>query len=132
MINLGDFFNSSVTGVFTTVADNRPYTRVFQVLWYEHNKLFFCTGSKKEVYKQLMNNPNVSFCSENKYNPVLSIYGKAVFLDDISYKERAFKELPMLVNLYQTPQNELFKVFYIDIEEVKTFDYTNGPKLFKV
>lgn len=132
MINLGEFLNSSVGGVFTTVCDNKPYTRVFQVLWYEDNKLFFCTGGKKEVYEQLLNNPNVSFCVENKYNPVLSINGNAIFIDDISYKEKAFKELPMLESIYSSPSNEVFKLFYINITEIKTFSFNEGTKVYKV
>ena len=52
--------------------------------------------------------------------------------DELEYKERAFEILPMLENVYQTPTNENFKVFYIDIKEVKTFSYAEGPKEYSL
>ena len=52
--------------------------------------------------------------------------------DELEYKKRAFEILPMLVSVYQTPTNENFKVFYIDIKEVKTFSYAEGSKEYSL
>lgn len=128
MINFEEILNQKVNGILATINEGKPQTRVFQSLWAENNKVYFCTGAQKDVYKQLVSNPNVSFCVENKFSPVLSVNGEVSVADELEYKERAFKILPMLENIYQTPTNENFKVFYIDIKEVKTFDYAEGPK----
>lgn len=132
MINFEEILNKKVNGVLATIGENGPQTRVFQSLWAEHNKVYFCTGAQKDVYKQLVSNPDVSFCVENKFSPVLSVNGEVSFVDELKYKERAFQVLPMLKSSYQSPTNENFKVFYIDIKQVKTFDYAEGPKEYKL
>lgn len=128
MINFEEILNQKVNGILATINEGKPQTRVFQSLWAENNKVYFCTGAQKDVYKQLVSNPNASFCVENKFSPVLSVNGEVSIADELEYKQRAFEILPMLENLYQTPTNENFKVFYIDIKEVKTFSYAEGPK----
>ncbi len=132
MINFEEILNQKVNGVFATIGENGPQTRIFQCLWAENNKVFFCTGGQKDVYKQLVSNPSVSYCVENKFSPVLSVNGKVSFVEELEYKERAFEVLPMLKNLYQEPTNPNFKVFYIDIKQVKTFSYAEGPKEYKL
>jgi len=127
MINFEEILNKKVNGVLATIGENGPQTRMFQSLWSEDNKVYFCTGAQKDVFKQLVSNPTVSYCVENKFSPVVSVNGKVTIVEGIEYKERAFKILPMLVNLYQTPTNPNFKVFYIDIKQVKTFSYAEGP-----
>jgi hypothetical protein len=47
----------------------------------ENNKVYSCTGAKKDVYKQLVSNPKASFCVENKFAPVLSVNGEVSILD---------------------------------------------------
>lgn len=128
MINFEELLNQKVNGVFTTISEDGPQTRIFQSLWAENNKVYFCTGAKKDVFNQLTNNPKVSFCVENKFSPVVSINGTVSFVEDIEYKERAFQVLPMLKGAYQAPTNPDFKVFYIDIKQVKTFSYSEGSK----
>lgn len=128
MINFEEVLNGKVNGVLATTDGNSIQTRVFQSLWVEGNKVFFCTGAQKDVYKQLIAKPIASFCVENKCSPVLSVNGTVSFVEDMSCKEKAFEVLPMLKNLYQAPTNPNFKVFYIDIKQVKTFSYAEGPE----
>ena len=132
MINFEEILNQKVNGILATINDGKPQTRIFQSLWAENNKVYFCTGAQKDVYKQLVSNPNASFCVENKFSPVLSVNGEVSISDELEYKKRAFEILPMLENVYQTPTNENFKVFYIDIKEVKTFSYAEGPKEYSL
>jgi uncharacterized pyridoxamine 5'-phosphate oxidase family protein len=128
MINFEEILNQKVSGVFATIDENTVQTRVFQSLWVEGNKVYFCTGAQKDVYKQLLSNPNASFCVENKYSPVLSVSGEVYFEEDLKLKEEAFRALPSLKNLYESPENPNFKVFYIDIKTVKTFSFAEGTK----
>lgn len=132
MINFEEILNKKVNGILATINEGKPQTRIFQSLWAENNRVYFCTGAQKDVYKQLVSNPNVSFCVENKFSPVLSVNGEVSMSDELEYKKRAFEILPMLVSVYQTPTNENFKVFYIDIKEVKTFSYAEGSKEYSL
>jgi uncharacterized pyridoxamine 5'-phosphate oxidase family protein len=95
--------------------------------------VYFCTNSEKPVYKQLQANPNVSFCTfPQDFAPVLSINGKAVFVEDMTLKTKTLDENPPIKGIYQTPDNPIFKIFYVDVEEVETFSFAEGPQTHKV
>jgi uncharacterized pyridoxamine 5'-phosphate oxidase family protein len=118
-------------GVLATKNGEKLATRVFQYLFVDGKKVYFCTNSEKPVYAQLKADPNVSFCTfPANFSPVVSVNGKAVFVEDLSLKTRALDENPMIKGLYKTPENPVFKIFYIDTEEVETFSFTEGPKTY--
>jgi len=133
MINFAEILKANPVGVFATVEGNKARTRVFQYLFADGNKVYFCTNSEKPVYKQMAANPNVSFCTyPQNFAPVLSVNGKAVFVEDIALKTRALDENPPIKGIYKTADNPVFKIFYIEIEEVETFSFEEGPKTYKV
>lgn len=133
MIDYVSILKENPAGVLATVNDEKLATRVFQYLFSEENKVYLCTNSEKPVYKQMMENPSVSFCTYPKnYSPVLSVNGKAVFVDDLALKTRALDENPGIKGIYKTPDNPIFKIFYIDVEEIQTFNFTEGPKTYTV
>lgn len=118
-------------GVLATKNGEKMATRVFQYLFADGKKVYFGTNSEKPVYAQLKADPNVSFCTfPANFSPVVSINGKAVFVEDLSLKARALDENPMIKGIYKTPENPVFKIFYIDTEEVETFSFTEGPKTY--
>ena len=133
MFDFATILKANPNGVFATQEGNKVRTRVFQYLFADGNKVYFCTNSEKPVYKQLQANPNVSFCTfPQNFTPVLSINGKAVFVEDIKLKTRALDENPPIKGIYQTPDNPIFKIFYVDVEEVETFSFAKGPQTYKV
>ena len=133
MINYAEILKANPNGVLATQDGNKVKTRVFQYLFADGNKVYFCTNSEKPVYKQIQANPNVSFCTfPQNFTPVLSINGKAVFVEDMALKTKALEENPPIKGIYQTPDNPIFKVFYISVEEVETFSFAEGPKTYKV
>jgi uncharacterized pyridoxamine 5'-phosphate oxidase family protein len=133
MINYVEILKAHPAGVFATIDGTKVRTRVFQFLFADGNKVYFCTNSEKPVYQQLQVNPNVSFCTfSQNFAPVLSVNGKVVFVDDLSLKTRALEENPPIKGIYKTPDNPVFKVFYIDVEEVETFSFEEGPKAYTI
>jgi uncharacterized pyridoxamine 5'-phosphate oxidase family protein len=129
MMNFAAILKENPVGVFASLDGNKVNTRVFQHLFSEGKKVYFCTNSEKSVYKQLQANPNVSFCTyPQNFSPVLSVNGKAVFVEDIALKTRALDENPPIKDIYKTPDNPIFKIFYIDVEEVKTFSFEQGSR----
>jgi len=132
MINYAEILKANPNGVLATQEENKVKTRVFQYLFADGKKVYFCTNSEKPVYKQLQANPNVSFCTyPQNFTPVLSINGKAVFVEDKTLKARALDENPPIKGIYQTADNPIFKIFYIEVEEVETFSFAEGPKSYK-
>lgn len=128
MIDYAAILAQSPNGMLATQDGRKVKTRVFQYLFADGNKVYFCTNSEKPVYAQLQKNPQVSFCTyPNNFTPVVSVNGKAVFLEDAALKARALDENPGIKSIYNTPDNPIFKIFYIDVEEVETFSFADGP-----
>lgn len=133
MIDYAAVLKENPNGVLATQDGTKVKTRVFQYLFTDVNKVYFCTSNQKPVYNQIKANPYVSFCTyPADFAPVVSVNGNAVFVDDISLKARALDENPGIKGLYKTPDNPVFEIFYIDVEEVETFSYSDGPKTYTI
>jgi uncharacterized pyridoxamine 5'-phosphate oxidase family protein len=129
--------------VFVKILQEHPYgvlanrngrmirTQIMTFRFAEGNRVYFETNSLKPVYKQLRRYPYVSYCTyAEEFEPVLSINGKVVFVEDPALKSRLFNENINLKSKYQSPENPNFKVFYIDTEEIETFGAA-GVKIYK-
>ena len=133
MIDYAAILKANPNGVLATQTGDKIKTRVFQYLFSDGNKVYFCTSNEKPVYSQIKANPYVSFCTyPADFAPVLSVNGKAVFVNDITLKIRALDENPGIKGIYNTPDNPVFEIFYIDVEEVETFSFAEGPKTYTV
>jgi uncharacterized pyridoxamine 5'-phosphate oxidase family protein len=66
------------------------------------------------------------------FNPVLSLNGKVVFVDDLNLKARALDENPEIKGIYNTPDNPVFQLLYIDVAEIETFSFAEGPQSYKL
>ena len=131
MIDYAAILKANPNGVFATQDNGKIKTRVLQYLFADGKKVYFCTNNEKQVYKQLKANPYVSFCTfPANFSPVLSVNGKAIFVNDIALKTRALDENPLIKDIYKTPANPIFELFYIEVEEVKTFSFAEGPKVY--
>ena len=131
MFDFVPILKENPNGVLATQDGVKVKTRVFQYLFADGKKVYFSTNGEKPVYAQLKANPQVSFCTyPNNFSPVLSANGKAVFVEDIGLKTRALDENPQIKGIYKTPDNPIFKIFYIDVEEIETFSFTEGPKTY--
>jgi len=133
MIDYVAILKANPNGVLATQDGRGVKTRVFQYLFADGKKVYFCTGSEKPVYAQLQANPNVSFCTHpTDYSPVLSLNGHAVFVDDTALKTRTLDENPHIKGIFNSPDNPVFKMFYIDVAEIETFSFAEGPKSYKL
>ncbi len=133
MIDYAAILKANPNGVLATQDDGKVKTRVFQYLFSDGNKVYFCTSNQKPVYAQMQQNPNVSFCTfPADFSPVLSVNGRAVFVNDRALKARALEENPGIQGIYDTPDNPAFEIFYIDVVEAETFSFTEGTKTYTV
>lgn len=133
MIDYTAILKANPNGVMATQDDGRIKTRVFQYLFSDGDKAYFCTSNDKQVYEQIKATPYVSFCtSAAGFAPVLSVNGKAVFVSCTELKARALDENPAIKGIYGTPDNPAFEMFYIAVEEVKTFSFAEGPKTYTI
>lgn len=133
MIDYAAILKKNPNGVMATQAEGRIKTRVFQYLFSDENKVYFCTSNEKAVFKQIKAHPYVSFCTHpSNFATVLSVNGKAVFVDDAPLKARALDENPGIKSIYHTPDNPAFELFYIEVKEVETFSFAEGAKSYTV
>ncbi len=132
MFDFEKIFAENPCGVFATQDGDGVKTRVFQYLFTDRMRVYFCTGAAKDVYKQMTTNPNVSFCTwAPNFAPVVSVDGKATFVEDMALKKRILDENPAIKGIYRSEDNPEFKVFYVAVEEVRTFSFAEGPKAYK-
>jgi len=129
MIDYNKILKENSYGILATLDDSKPKTRIFQYLFSEKNKVYLATTNNKNVYKQLKKCPYVSFLSHSEdYLSFISVNGNIHFTDDIDFKTRVLNEYPAIKELFKTPDNSIFELFYIDAEEIRSFDlktYTN-------
>lgn len=131
MVDYVSILQDNPNGVMATRDGEKLRTRVFQYLFADGKKIYFCTGSKKPVFAQMQQNPNVSFCTYPKnFTPVVSLSGKVTFVEDKALKTRALDENPSIKSIYGSPENPVFQLLYIDVEEIETFSFTEGTKQY--
>jgi uncharacterized pyridoxamine 5'-phosphate oxidase family protein len=119
-------------GVLANRNGEKIRTQIITFQFAEGNRIYFCTNNEKPLYRQLLAHPYVSYCTyAEQYEPVLSLNGKVVFVEDRALKSRALEGSANVKRLYQTPDNPNFELFYIDVEEIETFD-SEGAKIYRV
>jgi uncharacterized pyridoxamine 5'-phosphate oxidase family protein len=119
-------------GVLANRKGKKLRTQIITFQFAEGNKAYFCTNREKPFYKQLRDNPYVSYCTFPKdFEPVLSINGKVVFTEDRALKLRALEGNPYVKKNFQNPDNPVFKLFYIEVEEIETYG-SEGPHVYGV
>ncbi len=126
------FLSDAGTFYVATVDGDKPKVRPFGLAIEHDGKIYFVTGNKKEVYKQLQTNPYFEVSTTAKDGSWIRLKGKAVFENNIEVKKKAFDIIPALANLYNTPSDPVFEVFYIDEGEASIYSFTGAPKTIKV
>ena len=131
MVDYAKFLRETPYGVLATRFEDEVRTRMFQFLFAEGNKVYFCTSAKKPVYQQLKAHPVASFCVRDEgFKPVLSVSGKVHFSKDEELKRRALDEHPRIVGVHLDSESPDFALFCIEVEEVKTFSFAEGPRTY--
>jgi uncharacterized pyridoxamine 5'-phosphate oxidase family protein len=117
----------SSIGYLATVDNGKPRVRPWGFMFEENGRLYFCTSSSKDVYKQLMASPFIEFSATNKDMVWVRASGKIQFDENMKQKEKCFEVAPMLRNLYQSPENPVFKVFYLEHGQAVIADFSPKP-----
>lgn len=111
----------------TIGRDKKAKCRPFMFLLEKDEKLYFCTNNQKEVYKDMKENPYIEICTSAKDFTWIRISGKAVFTNDLKIKEECVN-IPMIKNIYQSAENPIFEVFYLEDIDIKILDLTGTIK----
>lgn len=115
-------------GSLATVDGGKPRVRPFAFMFEENGRFYFCTASDKKVYQQLVACPFIEFTRTSEDMRWLRIGGEIRFDEDIRHKQKCFEKYPMLKDIYQTPDNPLFKVFYLEHGTATLDSMTPNPQ----
>jgi uncharacterized pyridoxamine 5'-phosphate oxidase family protein len=118
------------TGVFhiATVDGNCARVRPFAFVMLFKDRMYFVTANAKPVYRQLKSNPHTEMSGMLPDQRWIRVEGRAVFDDDMDAKRQAFEEFPRFKDLYQSPENPIFEVFYLDGPSATIYSMTAPPE----
>ncbi|MDR1766091.1 MAG: pyridoxamine 5'-phosphate oxidase family protein [Lachnospiraceae bacterium] len=116
-------------GSLATVCDGKPRNRPWGGPMEKDGKLYFCTGTFKEVCKQIRETPYVEFCSNFVNGKWVRIRGEVEFTDDLEAKTMVMDGAPGLRDVYHAPDDPSFGVFVMSHGEVIFGDFGRDVKL---
>lgn len=112
----------------TVGRDGKAKCRPFMFCFEQDGKLWFCTNSTKDVYKDIQANPEIEISVSSPAYAWIRLNGKAVFENNSTVKENALKN-PIVQGQYQTADNPIFEVFYLANGKATIADFSgNSPK----
>lgn len=110
----------------TAGRDGKAKCRPFMFSGEMDGKLWFCTNNTKEVYQDMLMNPNVELSVASPAYAWIRLNGKVVFEDNRAVKEMCL-ENPIVKGQYQTPDNPIFVVFYLANAHAVIADFSGNP-----
>jgi uncharacterized pyridoxamine 5'-phosphate oxidase family protein len=125
-----DFYTKNPVGCLATIDNGKPRVRPFQFLFAEDGKLFFCTANTKDVFRQLNVNPAIEFVATSPEYLFMRVSGDVKFSRDMYMKKRVLDTYDMIRGIYQTPENPVFELFFIEHGTVKIADLSGKPARF--
>lgn len=121
------FINENPNLFFATVENNLPKVRPFQFMFADGEKIYFCTGNHKEVFKQLEINPNIELSTISPKLEWLRLNGKVKFINDLYIKNKMIVSSPLVKSIYKTADNPTFEAFYIENWKAVIADFSGKP-----
>lgn len=110
----------------TVGRDGKAKCRPFMFAGEKDGKLWFCTNNRKEVYKDLLANPCAELTVSSPSYAWIRLSGKAVFENNRAVKEMCIQN-PIVKGQYQTADNPIFEVFYLEEPHGVIADFSGNP-----
>lgn len=111
-------------GSLATIDSGKPRVRPFGFMFEEEGRLYFCTNSNKNVYRQLNEFPHVEYSVTSKDMVTARISGEISFCEDSDKKEKALNASELVKSIYKTADNPIFKVFYLEHGNATLSDFS--------
>lgn len=102
-----DFFS------VTTVDGDKPKCRPLAFHLYLNGHLYFGVGTFKDVYSQLIANPNVEICACYGEG-FLRYYGRAVFEQDDTIADMVLSKAPAMQKIYNKETGFKLGIFHLE------------------
>ena len=126
-----DFLDKNVGFLATKGTCGNPRVRPMQSPLLFEGKLYSCTSKAKGIYKHIQNFANVELSAFDGKETWIRIRAKAVFEDNLKVKEAMFEKYEVVRNIYKTPENPEFAVFYFESPSVKIQSFSGRDEVIK-
>ena len=123
-----DFLRENKDVAFGTVENSRPNLRVFQVMLIKGHTLYFATSPRKEVYRQLRDNPAVEILGM-KGNISVRMSGDVKFDVPVDIQKEIYDANTILSDLY--PSYDAMVYCRLDVKAIDYYDLTPRPPLLE-
>mgnify|MGYP004499048283 FL=1 len=110
----------------TVGRDGKAKCRPFMFALERDGKLWFCTNNQKEVYKDMQENPYVEISVSSPEYAWIRLSGKVVFENNMEVKQGCI-ENPIVMSQYDTADNPIFEVFYLEDAHGVIADFSGEP-----
>ena len=123
-----DFLRNHNEVALATCEGNLPRIRVFQIMKQEGTTLYFATSSRKAVWKEIQDNPNVELLA---FADEVSVRcsGMVNFHVEEDVKRWIYDNNPVLPRLYSS--YDKLDYFCIPVAELDFYDLTTTPPILK-
>jgi len=124
-----EFLKKCETYYLATVDGDRPRIRPFGTIHIFENKLYFQTGKKKDVSRQIAKNPHIEICGmcDGKWMRLEAI---AMEDDSIAARKSLLDAYPMLQSMYK-PDDGNTQVFYLKNVTATINSFSEAPKVIR-
>ena len=126
------FITDAKVFYLATAEGDKPRVRPFGFAMEYEGKIYFCTSNEKNVYKQLVSNPYFEVCTMSDKGQWIRLQGKAVFDKSLKAKAKVFEVMPSLADVYKTPENPIFEVFYVGEAAATLYSFSDAPRVIKL
>jgi uncharacterized pyridoxamine 5'-phosphate oxidase family protein len=124
-----EFLKANPVFHLATVDGNKARVRPFGFSMIRDQKLYFCTNKTKDVFKQLVKNPDIEISGMGSDGTWLRIRGKVAVDESRDAKVQAFKEMPTLLQIYpKGADDENYVTFYFTEAQATLYSFTGAPK----
>lgn len=114
-------FLKNKTFYLSTIYEGKPVIRPFGAVMEFENKIYFVTSNTKEVYKQIIANPNISICACGENREWIRIGGIAKQDNRKIAKQKMLDENPILIERkrYASANDSTMALFFIEEMQVE-------------
>lgn len=110
----------------TIGRDGKAKCRPFMFAGEMDGRLWFCTNSQKDVYKDMQQNPCIEVCVSSPDYAWIRLNGEAVFENNMDVKNMCIQN-PIVKSQYGDASNPIFEVFYLKNACAVIADFSGNP-----
>ena len=117
MKEVQEFLKEAGVYYLATVDNGKPRVRPFGTIEIFEDKLYIQTGKSKDVYKQILDNPNVELCAF-KDGKWIRLSGELVPDDRVEAKKDMLDKNPSLRGMYNENDDNTIVLYFRNAKAV--------------